>query len=233
MQVAEIRSDARFFVSPQLTSTEYPDATLDFNANRWYRQVLVWALEAQGEWEIQGDIAYRDGQTGVTTYALPDNLLVIERVEVKLDGVNFITANPIRLIDQPTPEGNTTRVIDDPNAPTYDLFGPNLVIRPGFSTDVVNGIKIWLQKDFTDLDGTTYKTPQIPEPVRRILSIGAAFDYAIAEEMYKKASELKKMIFGDPLVPNDTGLKGAVETLYSMQANNRRKGLKARRESFR
>jgi len=229
MELATIRTDARYLISPQLNSTDYPDADLDRNANRWYRQIFGWIVPVQGDWEIEGDIIYRDFQTAVTDYEIPSNLIRIFKGEAMYTtGGTFV---PIKFIsvqrDQDLVEGNTTRLRDNVSLPTAELFGNIVQVRPAPEENVVNGLKLWAQLDLVDLDDTN-DVPNFLEPVQRALSIGAALDYAVAEEMEKKEIALKRMMFGDPRVPNDAGVKGVIEDLYANRSGARRQRLSAK-----
>lgn len=238
MELTTLRSDARRLVSPQLTSTEYPDATLDASLNHWYRRVLGWILTTGGDWEIRGDVIYKDFQAGVTVYELPSILRVFKGEVMYEVGGSFVPLNFISVQrNQGYVEGNDTRVDDDKNKPTADLMGDYIEIKPCIETggtNVVNGIKLWVQSDFVTLDATN-DVPDLMEPIQRVLSIGAAYDYALSEEMYKKKDELAKIIFGDQSKPNstDTGIKGEIEKLYSMRSGAHRDRLSSKRFNYR
>ncbi len=234
MDLDLIRTDARYLVSPQLTSTQYTDTALDRNANRWYRKVVGWVVTTQGDWEIGGDILYRDVQEGVTDYELPVGLLRVYKGEIMYEtGGSFVPLDFISVqASQGTAEGNATRFIDDVTAPTAELIGDTVVIRPAGTEDVTNGIKLWAQLDLEDLVDAS-DSPQLMEPVQRAISIGAAMDYCEAEEMWTKFRELKYQMFGDPRVKNDDGVKGELEKLYSLRSGARRLSLNPRRRNYR
>lgn len=234
MQLADIRTDTRYLISPQLTSTDYPDADLDRNVNRAYQKILGWIVPIQGDWEIEGDIIYRDVQVGVTDYEFPSRLIRVYKGEIMYttEGsfvpLNFTSVQRY----QGSVEGNTTREHDDVSRPTAELFGNYIQIRPAGEEEVVNGIKLWVQLDFVTLDNTN-DVPNLMEPVVRALSYLAAMDYAIAEEMDKKVEVFRKLIYGDPSKENDKGVKGEIEALYSNRSGARRDRLIAKRTSYR
>lgn len=234
MELTDIRTDARFLVSPQLTSTDYPDAALDRNVNRWYRTVFGWVIAAEGEWELNGDILTRDLLSGVTDYEIPSTLFRLYKVEAMYDtasGFVPVTTISVQRDSQDYAEGNSTRTFDDVTRPTAELYGDWIQLRPAATATVVNGLKIWAEVNFVDIDATTNDVPKIMDVITRVLSIGAAYDYAIAEEMYKKAGELYKMIYGNPAI-NDTGYKGQIENVYARKANTRRSRVGAKRQSY-
>lgn len=235
MQLTELRTDARYIISPQLTSADYADVDLDRNLNRWYRTGLGWIVAIGGQWQIEGDLMYRDFKINTTLYELPPNVIRILKGEAMYNvGGSFVPItfkDPSR--DQNEVEGNSSRITDDVTKPTADYIGNYLEIKPAPTETVQNGLKIWAQFDIVKLDANN-NVPNFVEPVQRLLSIGAAYDYAVAEEMYKKADELKKIIYGDPSKSEDKGLKGLIESLYSVRVGTQRDRLTAsRRTSYR
>jgi hypothetical protein len=233
MQLTDLRTDARYLISPQLTAADYPDVDLDRNLNSWYRKLFVQAFKEQGDWEIEGDLIYRDFAVGVTDFEVPSNLIRIFKGEVMYEtGGGFV---PLKFIsvqrEQSAVEGNATRVRDDVTQPTAELFGNYIQIRPASEATVVNGIKLWAQLDLVTLD-TTNDVPNFAEPAHRFISAGAALDYAIAEEMDKKEVSLKRMLFGDSRVREDDGLQGDVKVIYANRTGARRQQLTAKRGNF-
>lgn len=233
MELTDLRKDARYLVSPQLTSTEYPDVDLDRNINRWYRTVLGWVIPILGDWEISGDIIYHDFEKNITDIDLPLQIMRIVKGEVMYaTGGKFVPLNfiePSR--NQELVEGNSTRTIDNPEHPTAELRGDTLTIKPAPTETVVNGVKLWVQLDLVSLSQAS-DVPDFMEAVQRVISIGAAADYALAEEMVKKEDQLNKRIYGDPSKPNDTGLKGMIEELYSVRSGARRDRLTAKKFNY-
>lgn len=234
MDIELLRTDTRYLISPQLTSTDYPDVDLDRNLNRAYQLVLSWIIPIGGDWEINGDIIYRDRQAGVSKYDLPNEIIRVYKGEVlDRDGGQFVPLNFTSVQrEQNLAEGNTTRTFDDPTRPTAEMFGNYIQIRPVTDTTVTNGIKLWVQLCNDDLNNTTNKVPNLVEPVKRILSMLAALDYAIAEEMDKKINNLSKLIYGDPSKKDDVGMKGSIEALYSTRSGARRDQLKVKRSRY-
>lgn len=238
MELSAIRSEARRLISPKLTSSGYPDADLDASINQWYRTLTGWVLSVQGDWELGGDVIYRDLKPGVTDYDLPTTkLLRIFKGEVKYDAdsghVPLTFYEPGK--NQGLVEGDDTRGIDDSSAPTAELLGDLIRIRPALDATadiVVNGIRLYAQLSLIDLD-TSNDVPDLLEPVQRGLSVGAAMDFALSEEMDKKHDALSRRMYGDPNRRDDKGIKGEVEMLYSMRSGARRTRLVGKRSSYR
>lgn len=233
MELTTLRTDTRYIISPQLTSSDYADTDLDRNLNRAYRKVLGWIIPIQGDWEIQGDIMYRDLEEGVTDYELPSTIVRIYKAEVMYTTGGTYVPVEFRSVqaNQKVAEGNATRTIDDSSSPTAELMSDIIQLRPAPEEDVVNGFKIWAQTDLVDLS-TNNNVPDLVEEAQRALSLLTALDYAIAEEMYKKADEIRKEIYGDASKPDDTGLKGMIEAIYSVRSGGRRDQVSARRRSY-
>ena len=236
MNLATIRTDARYAISPQITSAEYADTDLDRNANEWYKKAIGWAVAAGDDWQMAGEKIYRDFKSGITTYTLPVQLIRVLKGEVLYStGGSFV---PLTFIDpsrdQGSVEANDTRTIDDPLHPTAELLGNNIEIRPAQTTGatITNGIVLTAQLTLADMD-TTDDEPQLVDVVHRIVSKGAAYDYCLAEEMWNKAREIKYEIFGDPRVKDDAGLVGELKALYSMRSAAYRDQVAPRRRSYR
>lgn len=234
MNITTLRTDTRYQISRQLTSSEYSDSEIDRNLNLWYQRVLGWIIPIQGNWEIQGNILTRDFKVGVTEYDLPANLISIYKGEaLYTTGGNYVPLNLISVQhNQATVEGNMTREIDDVNYPSAELYANYIQIRPAPAATVTNGLKLWAQIAFTDLDETTNTIPYLVEPVRRVLSKGAALDFAEGEGMEKKADALRRDIFGNPRVRDDKGLKGEIVDIYSVRNNLQRGQLGMRVSAF-
>lgn len=218
--ITKLRTDARRKVSRQLTSAEYPDTELDANLNFWYQRILGWVLPIEGSWQIQGKTLVRNFKVGITKYNIPPSLISIYKAEAMYEiGGSYIPVTPISV--QKTPgiaEGNSTRTIDDVTKPTIELAGDFVQIRPAPTVaDVPNGLKMWAQIAFTDLDDSANTIPMLLEPVARVLSLGPAYDFADSEGMEKKALSIKREIFGDTRMVNDKGLKGEIEELYQVR----------------
>lgn len=238
MLLSDLRVDARYHISPQLTTTEYPDVVVERNINRWYQKILSWIIPEQGEWEINGDILTIDLEEGVTDYEIPVTFLRIFKAEIMYHtGGKFVPAQALSIQrNQDIAFGNDNIYGSSEEYPTIEVFGNYFQISPAPTEQVVNGFKVWAQLSFDELSETdSVVLPDIPDPVQRVLAYGAAFDYCLAEEMYNKANAIKKIIFGDTSVVNDQGLKGEIVAMFSTRTGNRRDRLTAtnRRRNWR
>lgn len=236
MDLAAIRTDTRFLISKQLTATEYADVDVDRNVNLWQDKVLSWIIPAQDNWQISAQPLFLDAKANVITYQTPTTQRLIRIYRVELKASNAGQYRLCRVIDEQRienwTEGNTTRTIDNATEPTVEFFGPYMNLRPAPTEDVVNGIRITVQLSSVDLDIVTNKIPELVRPVHRILSMGAALDFAKSLSMKSKAQELKYAIYGDPSVRGDQGIKGEIEAIYSNHGSALRPRIGVRRSNF-
>lgn len=236
MDLAAIRKDARWQISKQLTATEYTDVDLDFNVNLWQDKVLSWIIPAQDNWQISAQPMFLDAKANVITYQTPTTQRLVRIYRVELKASNAGEYRRCRVIDEQRieawNEGNTTRTIDNATDPTVEFFGPYMNLRPAPTEDVVNGIRITVQLSSVDLDIVTNKIPELVRPVHRVLSMGAALDFAMSLSMESKIRKLKAAIYGDLGVRDDKGIKGEIEAIYSNHGSALRPRLGVRRSNW-
>jgi len=187
--LTNLRSDARFLVFGNSSNTDYGDTDLDRNINRWYNTVLAWVLSANGEWQVNGEIATADTVAGQREYILPSDCLKVNKIFIKTaTGSEYLEAK----------QRDLSAVHEDtdyykPFPPEFDLLDNSIFIYTASDiTAVTDGIKIVYQTDLTEL--TASDAPNLAEPFKRLLSLGAALDYCIANEVSSKAKNLKVMI---------------------------------------
>lgn len=186
--LVNLRSDARYLVFGNSSNTDYGDTDLDRNINRWYNTVLGWVLSANGEWQVNGEIATTDILVNQREYILPTDCLKVNKVFIKR-GSEYLEAKQRDL--SAVHEDNDTY---KPFPPEFDLLDNSLFIYiDGDITAVTDGIKIIYQTELTELSGAT-DAPNLAEPFKRLLSLGAALDYCLANEVSGKAKNLKVMM---------------------------------------
>jgi len=215
-QLQDIQSDSRFLVFGNSTNTNYKDADLNRNINRWYETGLAWILQSDGEWQVNGDIAVCDLVAGQREYTLPTDTLVIDKVYIQSNttGADYLVAIQKDL-------SGIKRYNEEyhPQIPEYDLLDNSIFIYipDDTITAVPSGLKIVYQKDFVALANST-DAPNIAEPFKRLLSVGAAMDYCKPNEKWNKLATFKKDIYGDPTVKNDDGIKGDLIAYYASKS---------------
>ena len=180
--------DITFLTGASLT--EYPIADRTRNINEWARKVLVKILTSQDEWDFDDSnhtdfpILSGDLVSGQRDYSLPissEGMLQIKSVEIS-DGSKFYLASPIDKSEQHKAVSNDD--IDSlysKSEPRYDLQYGSLFVYPLPSANITNGLKIWINRDISPFTASdTTKTPGFDPVFHRILSFGAAYDWALA-----------------------------------------------------
>ncbi len=189
MTLANLRSDIRFLLFSNSSNTQYGDTDVDRNINAWYRRGLAWILEYNGDWQVNGEIALADLVADQREYTLPTDLLKVNEVYIKsTSSGEFLKANQ-------TDSANVSVEMDQyyPDQPEFDLLDNSLFVYPMENSvvAVTNGLKIFYQTEITELSGDS-DAPNIAEPFERLITYGAAYDYAISNEMRTKGEQLKR-----------------------------------------
>ena len=169
--------------------------------NNAYDKVVSLILQADGRWEWD-DNNKTDLPIGTTSLVADQQdyemsaatFLKILKVEIKDSSGNWKVLSPISLDDK------TTQSITDYKSTAgtpeeYDKLGNSIFLFPKPSYASSGGLKIFYQRNVTHFaaDDTT-DVPGFAENFHRLLSYGAAFDYAVAHQMTRKISILKPLI---------------------------------------
>lgn len=176
--------------------------------NRYLHKATSVILNSQDEWDFD-DINNTDLPVGTTpfvagqrSYTLPASLKIlrIERVDFTYDGVNYYRALPIDSKEIQAGLGNDT-VTDGyfaKNDPRYDMLGNTLRVYPlASSAEVASGalIRIEFSREATEFTASdTTKEPGLDEPFHPYLSIGASFEWAVANDLATKIKTLSAML---------------------------------------
>lgn len=182
-------SDAKFFVFGDSSNTQYGDTDIKRNINRWYNTGLSWILQANGDWQIEGEKATTDLVASQSDYALPSDIIKLNEVYIKYDSGDYVKA-----IQRDPANNDQDPDSDYYSAPEFDLMDNSIYIYlPVTVPNMTAGLKIHYQTDITELSGSS-DVPNISEPFKRLLSVGSAYDYCIANEMWNKAKKLEDLI---------------------------------------
>lgn len=231
MQLSELQTDARYLVSPQLTSTDYSDTDLNRNINIWYRRALGWIFTVMGSWSANEEFATTDSVIGQVEYPFPTNLLRLISIEFKYDASGeYVKGTPFENKEVGIALGNNTLVGSSTSDPFYKLGDSSMFVYPAFTSVVTAGIRVTYNKDFTNLSASG-DIPGILSPLHPILSTGAAYQFCLAKEMRNKAEELRRIILGIPGFP-ETSLKFELESLYAKRDDTKKTGFRVRREYY-
>lgn len=189
-------------------STSYPLATKLRNINLHYYDVVTDILSTQSNWEWD-DTNTTDFPIGTTNlvvaqrdYTLPSNFLKLLRVEVLDSGGNYQKVTQID--EQQISQGLETFMAGGGLPIFYREIGNSIELYPSAdatATTLTAGLKIYYQRtqtEFTTSDAST--SPGFAAPFHRILSIGAAYDYAfsktlpIATPLKQRLDELRQSL---------------------------------------
>lgn len=185
MTLTNLQADARWYVFGDSSEETYADADLNRNLNSRYQDAIAIAMSVNGDWQVLGNKAYTDLIAGQNIYSLPTDILKLNNVYVKYGATTEYT-KAVKV--DPT---NINNIDPDeepyqPYPPRYDLQSDYIYIYTPEDTitGVSNGLRIHYQTELTELSSGSDE-PVIPKPLRRYLSLGAAYDYCLANEMGK------------------------------------------------
>jgi hypothetical protein len=176
------------------SSSDYSLANKARNINSWYDRAVNLILSADGSWEWD-DENYTSTRPIATTslvanqqdYSLAgEGILRVLRVELKDSAGNW---TQLEQFSQDDKRGTAlVEFLKTAGTPQYfDLAFNSIFLYPKPDYSLSGGLKIYYQRDFdhfTASDTTQY--PGFNPLYHRLLSFGAALDYAIANTMPNK-----------------------------------------------
>ncbi|MFH1052751.1 MAG: hypothetical protein V1779_17665 [bacterium] len=192
-KLQDLQADARYYVFGDSTNTQYGSTDLNRNINRRYEEALGIVLKANGDWQINGEISTTNLVAGQREYILPNDILKINDIYIKYESTGYYKKAGIRDPNNIYQEPDQADYGYYPEIPEIDLMDNSLFVYLPVTTipDITDGLKIRYQTDLVELSGAT-DVPNLAEPFKRYISIGAAIDYCIANEMWNKKRELDK-----------------------------------------
>lgn len=182
--------------------TAYTENDKVRNINRWAYRVVTWIYRASGTWQFD-DSNKTDFPIATTTlvasqqdYELPSDLLKIERVEVLDSDGNY---RKLKAIDQSQIDQALTEFKESDGLPQYyDLVGNSLFLYPApAAADVTTsaGLKIHFLREIDVFTGSdTTQEPGFAEPFHRLLSLGAAYDWLVANGTQQRLQNVRQEI---------------------------------------
>ena len=169
------------------TSDDYPNADKLRNINQHYYEVVTKILSAQSNWEWD-DTNFSTFPVGTTTlvdsqedYTLPSGIVKLLRVEVLDSSGNYVKLKQVD--DQEIPNAMTEFQGTAGMPLYYQEIGPSVKLFPAPASGSVTlaaGLKVYFQRNptiFTNADAAS--SPGFDAQFHRILSLGAALDWAI------------------------------------------------------
>lgn len=224
-----IIEDIDFLVSTD--SSQYPLAHKLRNINLHYYDVVTDILGAQSNWEWD-DTNKTDFPIGTTTlvagqqdYSLPSNFLKLLRVEVKDANGDY---QKLEQFDEEQIRGiGLTEFMKNDNMPLYYReIGNSIELYPApaaANVTLTAGLKVYYQRtqtEFTISDASV--SPGFAAPFHRILSVGAAYDYAF----------VKGLAVAVPLKQKLEELRSGLKAYYSSRNREVRPRLRPRKYNY-
>jgi len=170
-----LRNFTRYLTNTNTTT--YSSADVDAALNSYYQLFVQDILDAMDDWDFQGEVATANLVANQQEYVFPTDCLKIKRVEITYDGTNWYVVNFFD-INQRGKATDTTTISEDfeETEPFADLHDNSLFLYPIPDTAITNGLKIWYEKEITELSAVTDE-PVFAEPYHKGLAYGAAKDY--------------------------------------------------------
>lgn len=176
------------------SSSDYSLADKTRNINGWYDHVVNLILSVDGSWEWDDEnftstrpIATTSLVASQQDYSLAgEGILKIVRVECKDSSGNWSQLEPFSQ-DQKRGIALPEFLETAGNPQYYDISYNSLFLYPKPNYSLSAALKIYYQRDFSHFIATdTTKAPGFNPTYHRILSYGAALDYATANTMPNK-----------------------------------------------
>lgn len=171
----------------------YPTADITRNLNKWYQELTAEILTSMDEWDFQGEIATASLVANQQEYTWPTNLLRVKRIEVSY-GAEWRRVHPIDVQEVEASIATQSNVNNEftTSDPRYDVHDNSIFLFPVPTSSVSGGLKIWYEKEVTELTSNTDE-PNLAEPFHRLLSLGAAYDYATKKGLPIATQLLQKL----------------------------------------
>lgn len=204
-------------------------------AARQITQEITRAMKDNG---FQGEISTHDLVANQREYLFPSDYLKIEKIDLKLDGSNFRTANEFDASEVPDKLSAEADIVDrfSNEEPYVDYFDESFFIYSGAISNVTGGIKIWYNKDIVgqdtngnDITSFTASTdlPTLMPFAAQALVLWAIIDWYEGHPDSKKLARFNTELWGNPGGrPSDDrvigGLMKRVINYYADRAPNRK-----------
>lgn len=214
-------------------STSYPLTQKARNVNRWLEEVVSLIMQSDSRWEWDDS---NQTDLPIATTTLVDSqqdyniagatFLKLLRVEIKDINGNYYLLEPISEKDI-TAQAMTEFLKTAGRPLYYDKLGDSVFLYPKPSSANVTlsaGLKAYFQRlpsYFTSTDTT--KVPGFAPLFHRILSIGAALDYAVANGLTTKINIL---------TPMAEKLKAGIVEFYSSRIRDEAVRMRLRKEEY-
>ncbi|MGI8467734.1 MAG: hypothetical protein ACR2N3_04710 [Pyrinomonadaceae bacterium] len=211
-------------------SSSYPIDQKTRNINQWNSKVVGWIFSAANPRFQYDDTNYTtlpfattDLVSGQSEYRLDASWLDISRVDMQDANGRWIELKPIDESDiYQTAYDTYQSVAGTPQE--YDLISDVMILKPTPNYSQTAGLKVFFERSgnsFSPSDTTS--SPGFAPQFHRVLSLGAAFDFALAKQL-NQTNSLRQEI---------QVVKDEIYEFYGSRNKSEKTQLKTRRESFR
>ena len=203
MDYCSLVKDIKFLITGSSAGTlDFSDVDIADSINRHLDNVVSTILKADGRWQWDDN--------NFTTLPIGTTTLVAGQQDYEISGANFLNISEVSVLDNNgvwqaltaiDRKGKAQTLLDEEKISNnglpkwYDKMGNSILLYPKPAADKVTlsaGLKVVSQRKagyFISTDTT--KTPGFAPIYHRILSIGAAIDYCLANGLSQKKSELE------------------------------------------
>ena len=190
--LTSLKSLTRFLATGDSTSTSFGDTDILIALNGRYQDAFLLATQNDGDFEFNGDGSQNISITsGTRSYSLATDLFKVSRVEIKYpsSATDYQEAHQLN--------GGQIQFSGKDNyvsgLPSFDLLGDTIEIFVSAKTAdigaVTNGIKVYYQKELTELaDGADEII--FPDAFARFIAIGCAMDFCGVQGLNSRLSWL-------------------------------------------
>lgn len=194
MTLTTLQGKTRYILG-ELSTDNYSDANLNRALNDYYHKAVNIAIQANGQWEINGEVATANIVQDQQEYVLEAAMLAIKSIEVNMTG-NTNDWKKVHIVDLRSISYALTNEEDTDDRSdseyTLRLFDNSLWFLKPPKNNVTAGIKVYYNKEATELSSGSDE-PLLTETAHMYLVHGAALDYCLRikdTEEYRKYEKL-------------------------------------------
>ena len=135
-------------------TTSYTDTDKHASMTRWAHVLTEEVVDAQDDWDFQGEIATTSLVANQREYTFPTDILKIKRIDLKLDGSNWYQASRLdesEIGDSIASESDITEQFTN-TEPYVSFYDKSFFIWSGTITAVTGGIKIWYSEEIVGVE---------------------------------------------------------------------------------
>jgi len=196
MNLDALKKDTYFLTNT--SSAIYLDSDLERNLNYHYDETAILIWNSVGDWSFDDlsqntlPIAVTDLVDKQQDYSLPTTARKLERVEIKDKDGNWRLLKPI---DKSQIAVAMEEYLEVPGVPVeYDLIGNSIFLYPkpdATQVTTTKGLKVYVSRSVIPLSASGDE-PGFDSEFHRILSLGAAQDWCIANQLAAKEADIRR-----------------------------------------